>query len=94
MFKDTSNGCLIQIKVRTDRPRARLVEISDSFVLVELKSKPVENKANLELISFLKKILKTEVEIVGGHKSKLKKIFVYGIDASECASRLLESLDN
>jgi len=93
MFKDTPHGCLLRVKVKPERPKARVAEITDSLVLIELKSKPVENNANEELVSFLKKIFRANVEIVGGHKSRLKRVFVYGLNSADCSARLLEFLN-
>lgn len=94
MFSDTENGCIFSVKVRTSRPKTRILDVSDRFVTVELRSEPKENRANLELASFLGKVLGREVRIVSGHKTKMKKVFVYGMKSKECALRLLEFKDN
>lgn len=94
MFSDTENGCIFSVKVRTSRPKTRILDVSDAFVTVELKSEPRENRANLELVSFLKKALASEVRIVSGHRARLKKVFVFGMNSRECALRLLEFKDD
>ncbi len=40
--------------------------------LVQIKAKPEDNKANIELIKFLSRMLKKKVRIVSGLKSKEK----------------------
>lgn len=94
MFLDTKNGCVFSVKVKTERPKTKVAEVSDNFVVIEIKSKPIENKANEELVSFLKKILNTEVEIVSGRKNKLKKVFVLNLSSKDCAKALMEALNN
>lgn len=41
---------------------------------INIKAKPEHNKANIELIKFLKKYFKKEVEIIRGLKSRNKVI--------------------
>lgn len=91
MLSDVKNGCLFSVKVRNERPQTRLVEINDRWVVIDVKSKPVEDRANLEVISFLEKILATKVEIVKGHKSKVKKVFAHNMDSAACAKALLQA---
>lgn len=94
MFVDTKNGCLFSVKVKVEKKETRVAQVADSFVVIELKARPVENKANEELKSFLKNLLKSDVEIVSGHKSRLKKVFVYGLKSEECARIFLSALHN
>ncbi|MCX7832256.1 MAG: DUF167 family protein [Actinobacteria bacterium] len=94
MLSDVKNGCLFSVKVRTERPRTKLVEINDRWLIIDVKSKPIENRANSELVSFLEKILSTKVEIVKGHKSKVKKIFAHNLDSNACAKAFIRALNN
>ncbi len=50
------------------------VYIKDGNIFVELKSSPIEGKANIELIKNFKKYLKCNVKIVKGLTSKKKII--------------------
>lgn len=45
---------------------------------VELKAKPKEGEANLELVKFLSKHFKKKVKIVSGFKSRIKTISFEG----------------
>lgn len=48
---------------------------------IAFKQRPIEGKANIELVKVLSKLLKvprSQVEIHSGHKSKLKTIWVTG----------------
>ncbi len=69
-------GTLIDISVT---PNAGITEISgyDSWrkrIIVRIKERPLENRANLEVISLFSKILGVEVKIVRGAKSSKKTL--------------------
>lgn len=57
-------------------PNSGFFKISqkDGKTRIYLKSKAEDNKANIELIKKLKKLLKCEVRLVSGMKSKTKKL--------------------
>ena len=62
------------------KPNASKNEISydkerDAY-RINIKAKPEQNKANIEIIKFLKKELKKDVRIIKGLKSKEKLIMV------------------
>jgi len=55
------------------------IKIDENHVLIALKSKPIKNKANKELLQLLKRRLNistSQMEIVSGHKSRSKIINV------------------
>lgn len=93
-FTDTKTGCMFTVKVRTDRKKACIVSVSDDFVVVELSSKPENQKANDELVKFLSSVLETSVKILSGHKSKAKKVFVSGLSSKSCAEKLLKAISD
>ncbi|MBI2649802.1 DUF167 domain-containing protein [Candidatus Woesearchaeota archaeon] len=45
---------------------------------ISIKAKPEDNKANIEIIKFLSKLLKKKVKIISGLKSREKIIEVIG----------------
>jgi len=63
----------MKIKVKV-KPRAgkQSIEKKKDFYLVHLKSPAKNNKANMELIKFLKKYFKKEVKIKSGFSSRNK----------------------
>ena len=61
------------------RPNSRIqnIKAEDDSLVVQLKSKPLQNKANKELIKLLKKKLKVpsnQISIISGHKSTDKVV--------------------
>jgi len=66
---------LIKLKVRPNAGRQN-IEKKNGFYLVELKSRPENNKANAELIKLLKKHFGKEVKIKSGFTSRNKIVEV------------------
>ncbi len=61
----------IKIKVKPNS-KEQSIEKKEDFYIVRLKSSPENNKANLELIKFLKKHFKKDVKIKSGFTSRKK----------------------
>ncbi|MBU1129150.1 MAG: DUF167 domain-containing protein [Nanoarchaeota archaeon] len=66
----------IKIKVHANSSRDKIEKVSEEVFEVWLKKKPVEGKANLELLKTLKKYFGKKVEIVSGFKSQKKIVEV------------------
>jgi len=64
----------LRINVKANSKRQEIIN-SEEFLIVHVRAKPIKNKANNELIHFLKKRLKiasNQIEILSGIKSKNK----------------------
>ncbi len=61
----------IKIKVKTNKSKQSIVKEDENYI-VNLKSSPIENKANKELIKLFKKELGLDVRIKRGLRSKDK----------------------
>jgi uncharacterized protein (TIGR00251 family) len=67
----------VYIKTNAKREEIALLDSQDEFLTISLRSKPIKNKANRELVSILKKKLRkiiNEVEISSGLKNSNKII--------------------
>tara|TARA_Y100000310_G_C20677729_1_gene814066 strand:+ start:2673 stop:2885 length:213 start_codon:yes stop_codon:yes gene_type:complete len=62
---------IIKIKVKTNQPKTEIIEKGDVWK-VNVKAKPENNKANLEIIKFFSKLFKKNVKIINGLKNKEK----------------------
>jgi len=67
---------IIKLQVKPNARRTEILEEREGFLRVAVKAPPVEGKANLELLKFLKKHFKSEVRLVSGRTSKRKLISV------------------
>ena len=65
-----------EVIVKTNQPKTKILEESDTLIRIALKSKPEKGKANKELINFLSKKYKSRVQIIKGKKNRKKLIKV------------------
>lgn len=63
----------IKVFVKTNSKKQKIQKTGEDTYNIYLKSLPIENKANIELIKLLKKQFKKEVKIISG-KTNNKKI--------------------
>ena len=78
-YKETKNGLTINIYVVPRSSKSAIVGIYNDCLKIKLKSPPVDNAANEELIRFLAeklKISKSNIEILKGHNQKKKIIWI------------------
>ena len=69
------------------KSRAFRIEKKDGKIKIHLRSAPESNKANLELIRELKKLLKADVRIVAGLSSR-RKILEIALDEEQLKNML------
>jgi uncharacterized protein len=73
-------------------PRTRVDGMRGEAILVRLAAPPVEGAANAALVEFLATALdlpRRDVTIVGGKKSRDKRVRVAGLDRDAAIARLL-----
>jgi len=73
---------IVTVKVVPRSSINQIVGFEGDILKVKVKSAPVDGSANRDLIVLLSKcvkLAKEKVEIISGHKSRLKKIRFYGI---------------
>ena len=63
-----------EVIVKTNQPETKILKEDSNTITVALKSKPLDGKANKELINFLSKRYKAEIKILRGIKNKKKLI--------------------
>ncbi|MBS3125941.1 DUF167 domain-containing protein [Candidatus Woesearchaeota archaeon] len=66
----------ITVLAKPNKPKTELISADPgkNTYLIHLKARPENNKANIELLKFLKKHFRKEVSIVSGFTSKKKII--------------------
>ena len=73
---------VVTVKVIPRSSINKIVGFEGDILKVKVKSAPVDGSANRDLIVLLSKcvkVAKEKIEILSGHKSRLKKIRFYGI---------------
>jgi uncharacterized protein (TIGR00251 family) len=89
-YKQKDNSIVLFVYVV---PRSSKTEVSGlygDYLKIKLKSPPVDNVANEELIRFLSdklKVPKSNIEIVSGHKQKKKTISI-----NNCKAIIIDNL--
>jgi len=98
-FEDSPNRTIkLKIRVKTNSKVQKISynQFTDSWISINLKSKPVKNKANKELIKLLSKKLSIEtnqIKIIAGPKNANKTIQIrFYEDISK--PKILEKLAN
>ena len=73
---------VVSVKVLPRSSINQIVGFEGDILKVKVKSAPVDGLANRDLILLLSKcvkVAKEKIEIISGHRSRLKKIRFYGI---------------
>lgn len=76
--KEVNEGVILEIKARPNSAETGLYRKDDSLIL-EIRSEPENNKANLEIVSYFEKLFGEHVKILKGFKQKNKVIFIKNV---------------
>ena len=82
-IKKTDNGVCISINLTPNASKDEILGYCDEYVKIKISAPPNENKANKKLIIFLSNFFnvpKSDVSMISGDKSRLKRIAVKNID--------------
>lgn len=78
---------VIDVRLQPSARKDAICEwMADGALKIRVKSKPVEGKANINLIKLLSKRLgipKSSVEIIAGEKSRKKVIKIWGLNKKD-----------
>ncbi len=81
-MRQTEDGVLLEIKVKTNSSQFDLYEKDGKFIL-EIKGKPIEGRANIEIVKELSKMFGKNIRIVRGLKSRDKLILIENAKLSD-----------
>lgn len=80
-LKEIDNNLIVSVYVVPRSSRTEIVGIYENSLKIKLKSPPVDNEANKELVRFLAqklKISKSNINITSGHLNKRKVLTLSG----------------
>ena len=75
-----NNTLFLQIYLQPNAKTNKIIGIHDERLKIQIKSLPIDNKANKELIQFLSQTLnikRSNIEIVTGNTSRNKLVAIY-----------------
>ncbi|MBD3191365.1 MAG: hypothetical protein GF308_12015 [Candidatus Heimdallarchaeota archaeon] len=89
----TENGILrLQVVVKPrSRKRKMTIDLTEEFLVVEVKAPPDKGKANKELLKFIAKALdvsSSQIGIVYGHTSQDKCLEIIGVTIDEARKKI------
>ncbi len=76
-LNQAGNRVLLEVKVVPSASRTEIAGVKDGKLRVRIAAAPEDGKANLELRSFFARLLgcsRSEVELIRGGKSRIKKL--------------------
>lgn len=82
-IKKTDNGVCISVRLTPNASKDEILGYCDDYVKIKISAPPNENKANKKLISFISdffNVAKSDVSMISGDKSRLKRIAVKNIN--------------
>jgi len=93
-----ANFGTINLKVITGAQHTEICDLMDDGSLkVKLHAKPVEGKANLELIRLLAEVLgisRQEIEIISGSQSRRKVVKVLGLTQDQLNLKIIQKMEH
>jgi len=81
MITKTNTGATFRVSVQPGASKNEIVGMQEDVLKIKISAPPVQGKANKVLIQFLAKqigVKRSQVEILSGHTSRIKKIKVIG----------------
>jgi len=93
-IREEDGAVIMNVLLQPRASKNELVGIHGDCLKIKITSPPVENKANKKLCEFLSKLIgvgKGRVEVIGGHKARIKKVRISDSTLEEVRKKL--SLD-
>jgi uncharacterized protein (TIGR00251 family) len=88
---DAPGGAILNVRVIPRASRDRIEGTRGDAVVVRLTAPPLEGAANAAVLEILRRVLgvsRARLEIVGGTRSRDKRVQVSGMTAGEVAAKL------
>lgn len=92
-IKNLKDGVAITVYVKPSSPKDRLMLVSDE-IIVETKSPPRQNSANISVIKMLSKALflqQNSISLLRGATDRVKVLHVQGITLAEASNRIQQA---
>lgn len=90
-LEEKDGAVVLKVLVQPRASRNELVGIQGDCLKIKVTSPPVEDQANRKLCEYLSKLIgigKRQVEVVGGHRSRVKKVRISDSTLEEVRKKL------
>ena len=95
LFTPTKTGASVTVRVTPRAGRTAVAGVRENVLLVKLAAAPVDGAANAVLMALLAEVFdvpRRDIAIVGGEKSRTKRVEFIGASASAMEARLAAML--
>jgi len=82
MIEESGKNTILTVSVKPNSGEFA-VDIKEDKLIVRLKNRAQNNRANIEIIKEFRRMLKKDVSLLSGGKSKTKKLVIYNATKSE-----------
>jgi len=90
-IEEKGGAVVLRVLVQPRASKNELAGIHGDCLKIRVTSPPVEDQANKKLCAFLSKLIgvgKKQVEVVGGHKTRVKKVRISNASMDEVRKKL------
>lgn len=94
-IKQHNDGVLLRVKVVPASSRTKIAGTLENILKVKVAAPPEKGKANIALIAFFAKLLKTrkkDVTVVSGTTSTIKQLQIDGVTLEEAREIITEKV--
>ena len=94
-ISDSSAGAVLRVRVVPRAGRSALAGVRDGALLIRVAAAPVRGAANDALTEVLASVLdlpRRRIQLVSGGRTRLKRVRIEGLGASEVVRRLTVAL--
>ena len=90
-FEETNGAVVLRVLVQPRASKNEFAGVHGDCVKIRVTSPPVDDQANRRVCAFLSKLIgvgKKQVEIIGGHKTRVKKVKISDASMDEVKKKL------
>jgi uncharacterized protein (TIGR00251 family) len=90
-IEEKGGAVVLRVLVQPRASKNELAGVHGDCLKIRVTSPPVEDQANKKLCAFLSKLIgvgKKQVEVVGGHKTRVKKVRISNASMDEVRKKL------
>ncbi len=91
LIQNTEKGIVLNIKLTPNSSKNEIVGYNDDYLKIRISAPPNENKANKKLVEFISdwlKVPKSNISIISGDKSRIKKLLLKNIQEIDLTQKI------